>query len=179
MIWVVATRERIGPGWEALDSGDWATAKAAFESADDDSPEVLDGLGRALWWLKDVRGAIEIRTRAFAAYRREDRDIEAAAVAVWLARELRTLFRNDAAADGWLARAGTLSSGATEGSVAGWVMLARAEATPDVEAALPLCEEAVQVARSRGRRSRDRRFGATRASPDSDGRGRGRDLGSR
>ena len=55
------------------------------------TPEALDGLGRAHWWLKDVRSAIETRTRAYRAYKKAERFSEAAEIAVWLARELRTL----------------------------------------------------------------------------------------
>src|SRR5688572_13737140 len=93
--------------WEAFASGEWELARDGFEAAvaQDPSPELVDGLGRALWWLKDARAAIEVRTTAYGAYRQaNDRD-QAARIAVWLARELRTLFRNDTAAEGWLARA--------------------------------------------------------------------------
>ena len=99
-----------------------AFAEAAAESS---SPDALDGLGRALWWLKDLRAAIETRTRAHKAYKSQGRLGEAAAVAVWLARELRPLFRNDAAAEGWLARAETLAMRAEDSSVLGWISLAR------------------------------------------------------
>jgi ATP/maltotriose-dependent transcriptional regulator MalT len=151
MMGLMVTKDRLGPGWRALAAGDWASAKSAFETAEDDrdSPDALDGLGRALWWLKDARGAIEARTRAYAGYRKEGRDLEAGAVAVWLARELRSLFRNDAAADGWLARAETLSAGATDSSLPGWVLLARAESTSDVQEARSLCSRALEAARAR------------------------------
>src|SRR5918999_3864583 len=90
--------QQVSSGLNALEAGDWASAKDVFEEAleRDDAPEVLDGLGRSLWWLRDVRGAIEYRTRAYTAYKKAGRVAEAAAVAVWLSRELKTLFRNDA-----------------------------------------------------------------------------------
>jgi DNA-binding CsgD family transcriptional regulator len=143
------TRDPLTVGAWALANGDWNVAKESFETAchEVESPEALDGLGRALWWLKDVRGAIETRTRAYSAYRKANRNDEAAAVAVWLARELRTLLRNDAAADGWLARAETLSSEAPNSSVRGWAVLARAEATSDVMDAIAACRSAVEIAR--------------------------------
>jgi ATP/maltotriose-dependent transcriptional regulator MalT len=141
--------EQISSGFNALEAGDWVAAKHAFEDAleGDEVPEVLDGLGRSLWWLKDVRGAIEIRTRAYGAYKRAGRISEAARLAVWLSRELRTLFRNDAAADGWLARAETLSADASDSSVSGWVLLARAEASDKATVAIAHCGSALAIAR--------------------------------
>ena len=141
--------EQVSSGFSALSTGDWASAKRAFEDAleADESPEVLDGLGLSLWWLKDVRGAIELRTRAYSAYKKAGRTSEAASLAVWLSRELRTLFRNYAAAEGWLARAETLSSDASEASVSGWVALARAEASARATVAIADCESALEVAR--------------------------------
>jgi DNA-binding CsgD family transcriptional regulator len=136
-------------GWAALNTGDWATAKQILEAASvsDGAPEILDGLGRAKWWLKDVNGAIEARTRAYSVYKKAERIPEAIAVAVWLARELRTLFRNDAAADGWLARAETLSTQTPDPGALGWVLLARAEAARDSAEAVACCSAALEVAR--------------------------------
>ena len=73
--------------WSAFASGDWGLAKSEFEAAAerDPSPEVIDGLGRTLWWLKDVTAAIEVRTTAYGAYRRANKLEQAAHVAVWLA----------------------------------------------------------------------------------------------
>ena len=141
--------ELVSSGFSALEEGDWASAKRAFEGALDDerSPEVLDGLGRSLWWLKDVRGAIEFRTRAYTAWKKAGRTSEAAAVAVWLSRELRTSFRNEAAAEGWLARAETLAGDAGESSVSGWICVARAEASSKAAAAMADCRSALQLAR--------------------------------
>ena len=67
-------------------------------------------------------------------------------VAVWLAREHRTLFRNDAAGAGWLARATTLA-GTDDAQVSGWISLARAEADADPALAIPSCRAAVGLAR--------------------------------
>jgi DNA-binding NarL/FixJ family response regulator len=151
MMGCMSTTDLVSHGWDALASGEWVVAKEAFEAAghEMDSPEAFDGLGRAQWWLKDVRAAIESRTRAYGAYKKQGRTREAAVIAVWLARELRTLFRNDAVADGWLSRAETLSSALTD-STAGWVMLARAEATSDVVVAVAQCRSSLETARLHG-----------------------------
>ena len=145
----MAGRDPLGRGHEALAAGDWALAKESFAEAagDGGSPDALDGLGRAQWWLKDVRAAIETRTRAHSGYKSQGRLVEAAAVAVWLARELGPLLRNDAAADGWLARAETLAMRAGDSSVPGWVSLARAEAASDAVEAMARSRSALELAR--------------------------------
>jgi hypothetical protein len=86
--------------YEALASGDWEGARAAFQEALDatDSAEALDGLGRALWWLRDERGAVVNRERAYAGFCRDGEPARAARVALWLAREYGLAFDNDAAA---------------------------------------------------------------------------------
>ena len=148
----MSLRDLLEPGNQALAVGNWSLAKKSFEAALDDheSPEALDGLGQALWWLKEARSAIEVRARAYIAYKLEGRIPQAAMLAVWLARELRTLFRNDPAADGWLARAETLSSSLLRSSVPGWIALARAEATRDVAGAIAHCTFAIEEARTHG-----------------------------
>jgi predicted ester cyclase len=138
--------------WSAFASGDWGLAKREFEAAAerDPSPEVIDGLGRTLWWLKDVTAAIEVRTTAYGAYRRANKLEQAAHVAVWLARELRTLFRNDAAADGWLARAETIAAELPASPIGGWISLARAEASSRASEAMELCRSALESVRRHG-----------------------------
>ena len=151
-----ADHDRVGTDgitheWVALAAGDWATAKDGLQAvidSDGPSPDVLDGLGRALWWLRDVRGAIEARSRAFAAYRDADQAAQAARVAVWLSREFRTLLGNPAAADGWLARAETEAGDADDPAVMGWIAVARAEASARVGEAIDLCQMAVELARA-------------------------------
>ena len=135
----------------ALASGDWEAARDLFLAiVADTSPlaEVLDGLGRALWWLKDVPSAIDIRARAFGVYIEEGKRAQAARLAVWLSRELRNLFRTDAAASGWLARAETAGEQEGDSSVAGWISLARAEAAPRTLEAIVLCKAALLSART-------------------------------
>lgn len=142
-------RDQLRRGYDALASGDWVLAERLFDEAvrDDPAPDALDGLGMARWWRKDVRSALDLRTRAHRGFKAEGRLVEAARVAVWLAREHRALFHNDAVADGWLARARTLS-GDADSSVGGWVALARAEAGPDPATARLLVREALGSARA-------------------------------
>jgi ATP/maltotriose-dependent transcriptional regulator MalT len=141
--------EHIKAGEAALAAGDWTAAKDAFTAAlrKDESPEALDGLGRSLWWLKRVSEGLDARTRAYTAFRRAGRFEEAARVAVWLAREHRSLFANEVAADGWLARAKSILDRTSDSSVVGWIHLAEAEGSFDAASATGLVRRAVTVAR--------------------------------
>jgi ATP/maltotriose-dependent transcriptional regulator MalT len=139
-------------GYEALASGDWEAARAAFERAvaSVDAPEALDGLGRALWWLRDVEGAVVHRERAYAGFRRDGELARAARIALWLSREYALVWRNEAAANGWLARAERLLADVAAGSEHGWLDLARAERTRDPAAAATLARAALDVALGAG-----------------------------
>ena len=66
-----AATDPLVAGEEALASGDWDGARAAFERVLEDatSARAEEGLGRALWWLQDTEGAIAHMERAYAAYR--------------------------------------------------------------------------------------------------------------
>jgi DNA-binding CsgD family transcriptional regulator len=135
-------------GFEALAAGEWERARAAFAAALEagDSPEALDGLGRALWWLRDAQGAVVNRERAYAGFRRDGELARAARIALWLSREYALVWRNDAAANGWLARAERLLADVAPGSEHGWLELARSEHARDPRAAVSLARAAVDVA---------------------------------
>ena len=109
-------------GEEALAAGAWEAARDAFAAAvaADPTAEALDGLGRTLWWLGDVDGAIDHRERAYASLR-ERGDAEAAArIALWLAREYQEAVGNEPVGNGWLARAEGLLRDAEPGPTHGW-----------------------------------------------------------
>jgi hypothetical protein len=120
--------DALARGFEALAAGEWSSARDAFREALDvtDAPEALDGLGRALWWLRDERGAVVHRERAYAGFRRDGELARAARIALWLAREYGLAFGNDAASRGWLARAERLLRDVSPGAEQGWLDLTRA-----------------------------------------------------
>ena len=139
----------LAAGRSALARGDWAAAKAAFETAwgDQGSADALDGLGRSLWWLGDAPGALDARSRAFALLRRDGRDREAAAVGIWLARQYDGLFHRRAMAEGWVARTRSLVADlADPGSLEGWLALVESEAS-GLNVAIAAAERAVAAAR--------------------------------
>ena len=160
---VTASGDLLARGHAALVSGDWEGARAAFEEAlaSTDSPEALDGLGRSLWWLRDERGAVVQRERAYAGFRRDGELARAARIALWLAREYGLAFDNDAASRGWLARAERLLRDVAPGAEQGWLALARSEGARDAGDAARLAADGSRR-RAGGGRSRPR---APRARP--------------
>ena len=74
-------------GRAALAEADWEAARSCFEAARGlgDTAEALDGLSQAVHFQGDYDRAIELKERAFAAYRRDGRRVEAAELARWLA----------------------------------------------------------------------------------------------
>ena len=106
----VDVRGQLVAGSSALAGGEWAAARDCYESALslEESADALDGLALAVWWLNDPDRALELRARAFARLRHDGRDTEAAAVAIWLARQHRSLYRREEMANGWLSRARSL-----------------------------------------------------------------------
>ena len=137
-------------------TGEWATARDEYQSAwsEAESADALDGIGRALWWLNDPAGSLELRARAFALFRRERREAEATAVAIWLARQHRTLYRRTELADGWLARARSLLPGLPDGGggLTGWLLIAESEIGPPRPEAADAAGLAVAIGREWGDR---------------------------
>lgn len=147
----VGRAEPVGRGNQALADGDWEGARAAFAEAaqDDPTPEALDGLGRTLWWLGDVDGAIAHRERAYAALRASGANDQAAMVALWLAREYLEAIGNEPASNGWLARAEGLVRDGPEGTAQGWLELTRGGRAFDPEEMRARAESALDHARRR------------------------------
>jgi hypothetical protein len=91
-----AAVDPIARGEEALRSGDWDAARESFAAALEraETPEALDGLGRTLWWLGDVDGAIEHRERAYVGHRERGEGDRAAERPEWIAAflEMKTVW---------------------------------------------------------------------------------------
>src|ERR671919_863219 len=145
-------QDNLARGYEALASGNWLDARDAFASALSavESPEALDGLGRALWWRREERDAVVYRERAYAGFRRDGELARAARIALWLSREYALVFGNDAAARGWLRRAGRLLEDVAPGAEQGWLDLARSEGAPTLDEAAELAERALATALEAG-----------------------------
>src|SRR5215207_195112 len=57
-------------GWAELAEGRWAAARAAFRAVleAEETPEALEGLSWAAWWLDDAETVFEAREHAFRLY---------------------------------------------------------------------------------------------------------------
>lgn len=147
-----ARDELMRRGWEALADADWDGARSCFEEASqlDETAEALDGLGRALHFQGEYARAIELTERAFAAYRHEDKLVEAADRARWLAFLHGAVNSNMAAGSGWMARAETLLGNTDECAGHGWLALDRAPFTDDAAEREKLAAAALAIARRFG-----------------------------
>jgi DNA-binding CsgD family transcriptional regulator len=113
---------------EALAAADWDTARRLFAEAvrDGETPEALEGLARANFFLNEGELVIEARERAYVAYRDAGRAVDAARVAIALAWDYRAFRGERAVSDGWLARARRLLEGSGPTREQGWLALRQA-----------------------------------------------------
>jgi DNA-binding CsgD family transcriptional regulator len=142
----------IRDGWKALAEADWDAARSCFERAGEleEIAETLDGLGRALHFQGNYPRAIEVTERAFAAYRKEGMNVEAADRARWLAFLHGAVNSNMVVAGGWMERAASLLEDAEECVGHGWLVLDRAPFTDDAEERHRLATAALAIARRFG-----------------------------
>jgi LuxR family maltose regulon positive regulatory protein len=112
-------------GHHALARGEWDLARAAFEQAlhHAETPEALEGLGTAAWWLDDGVAVFAARERAYRLYRRRGNRRGAGRVATALAGDYFHFHGEAAVARGWHQRADRLLNGLPLGSEHGWLRL--------------------------------------------------------
>ncbi|WP_436499653.1 LuxR C-terminal-related transcriptional regulator [Actinokineospora sp. HUAS TT18] len=142
----------VAAGERALSEGAWERARESFEAAlaEDTSAAGLDGLARALWWMDRPAEAIDARVRAYALLRREGNIAHAVRIALWLAHEYSEVQGNEAAAEGWIARAEHLLADQAEVPELGHLDLAKAERCLDPAVAVGHAEAALTLARRLG-----------------------------
>lgn len=136
----------------ALRAGEWEVALEAYRALIEAAPsgEAFFGAGVALWWLGDTEEALRSWEQAYVAFRRQSDHAQAVLAAFYLCLGFRMGLGNDAAANGWLERAGGLVQEFQLTPLAGWVQLARAYTANDSDdprAAATLAREAVDCAR--------------------------------
>ena len=144
--------ELVRDGQAALAGADWPRARACFEKALmlAQDAEALDGLGRALHFEGEYARAIEVTERAFAAYDREGRRVEAADRARWLAFLYGAVTANMSAAGGWMARAEAALEGLDDCAAHGWLALDRAPFADEAREREQLAASALAIARRFG-----------------------------
>jgi LuxR family transcriptional regulator, maltose regulon positive regulatory protein len=114
---------QVASGLRSLTEGRWEEAQAAFEAAlgEHETPEALEGLSWAAWWLDDVSAVFAARERAYRLYRRRSNAASAARMAIWLAIDHVDFDGALAVASGWLRRATRLLEPLETGPEHGWL----------------------------------------------------------
>jgi LuxR family maltose regulon positive regulatory protein len=115
--------EPLSAGWAWLADGEWEAARRSFASSLDreETPEALEGLSWAAWWLDDAVTVFDARERAYILYRRRGDSASAARMATWLAADQLDFHGAQAVAGGWLRRARRLLETAEPGPEHGWL----------------------------------------------------------
>ncbi|HWP38450.1 MAG TPA: LuxR C-terminal-related transcriptional regulator [Gemmatimonadales bacterium] len=143
-------------GQEALQRARWEEARAAFESALERkrSPEALEGLATAHWWLDEIPRSLELREEAYRRYREGGDPRGAARVAIMIALDCLEYRGEPAVAQGWYQRAEALLSGLGSTEEHGWLAVGRAQLAlfidHDPEAARRYAAEVATAARGAG-----------------------------
>ena len=146
------TASGILDGKRALEAGEWEDARTAFEAAlrETGNPEALAGLSDALFFLGEVNESVHLRERAYVAFRRAGRILEAADAAVWLCLTYGMSLGNASAATGWLARAESLRIDLNEPVAEAWLDYCGAVLATDTDISRDLIERALKSAQTWG-----------------------------
>jgi LuxR family maltose regulon positive regulatory protein len=115
----------LSAGTAALERGAWDEARSHFQAsiAAGETPQALEHLGLAAWWLDDAALTFDARERAFRLYRDQDDPLGAARVALWLTWDYLAFRGDTAVASGWLERARRLLEGHERSAEYGWLLL--------------------------------------------------------
>jgi tetratricopeptide (TPR) repeat protein len=145
-------QDHLATGTAALEAGRWEEARAAFAAAlaEHETPQALDGMGVALWWLGETRASVDHTERAYAGFRRAGDTVPAAVAAISLCVTWISNFDNHAAAGGWLARAERVLGDLDPNPLQGWLWLMRGYLEPDAGRARELQQRALELARATG-----------------------------
>jgi DNA-binding NarL/FixJ family response regulator len=145
-------QDHLATGTAALEAGRWEEARAAFAAAlaEQETPQALDGMGVALWWLGETRASVAHTERAYAGFRRAGDAVPAAVAAISLCVTWISNFDNHAAAGGWLARVERLLGDLDPNPLQGWLWLLRGYLEPDAGRARELQQRALELARDSG-----------------------------
>jgi LuxR family transcriptional regulator, maltose regulon positive regulatory protein len=140
-------------GDQLLSRGAWSDARSAFESAlrQRESPEALEGLALAAWWLDAADVVFDARERAYRLYTERGDRRSAARIAVWLAWDAWAFRGEHAVSNGWLQRARRLLSGVQECPERAWLEVREGSLClmedGDPDRAHTLAAEGIRIAR--------------------------------
>jgi DNA-binding CsgD family transcriptional regulator len=120
----------------------------------DETPEALEGLGLAAWWLDLADVVFDARERAYRIYRERDDNLGAARMAVWLGWDTAAFRGEHAVANGWMQRAQRLLQDCPDATEHAWLALRRGVFAllddGDPEEAERLASEAVRIGQAVG-----------------------------
>src|SRR5215211_3554734 len=116
----------------------------------EETPEVLDGLSELAHFEGAYDRAIDLKERAFAAYRLSGMRVEAADTARWLAFLHGTFHGNFSVASGWMGRAESVLEPVEECAAHGWLILDRAPFSRDSSEREKCAASALTIARRFG-----------------------------
>jgi LuxR family transcriptional regulator, maltose regulon positive regulatory protein len=139
---------------EALARAEWQRARSGFEKALEagETPEALEGLGMAAWWLDDMATSLSARERAFQLYQTRAERRGAGRVALALAQDHMYFLGEPAVATGWYRRAHRLLGADELWPEHGWLKLGEADFALSIEhdpvAARALAAEAATIGRT-------------------------------
>jgi LuxR family transcriptional regulator, maltose regulon positive regulatory protein len=139
-------------GLGELREAHWEAARERFQAALEleETPEALEGLSWAAWWLDDGDAVFAAREGAYRLYRRRADAAAAARMATWLAADQLDFFGAWAVASGWLRRAHRLLDTLEPGPEHGWLAFHEgylAHAEGDTGTATALAEHAIELGR--------------------------------
>jgi ATP/maltotriose-dependent transcriptional regulator MalT len=146
----------VASGNAGLARGEWQQAREAFEAARSvmETPEALEGLGMAAWWLDDAAAVFEARERAYQLYRQRGDGRAAARLAMLLAVDAFHFRGQTAVARGWQRRAHRLLDGLPPASEHAWLRLWDSEISlatgEDVARVRQVAAEAIEIGRVLG-----------------------------
>jgi LuxR family maltose regulon positive regulatory protein len=145
----------VAAGWSELRRARWDPARVCFEEAlaAEESPEALEGLSWAAWWLDDAAAVFARRERAYRLYRERSDAAGAARMATWLAVDHLDFHGAWSVAAGWLRRAHRLLDPLEPGPEHGWLAFQEgylAHAAGDTATASELAASAAELGRRLG-----------------------------
>jgi len=143
-------------GDDLLSRGAWTQARDAFAGVlrERESPDALEGLALAAWWLDDADVVFDARERAYRLYTERGDRRSSGRVAVWLAWDAWAFRGEHAVSSGWLQRARSLLSGLPDCPEQSFLELREAALClledGDPDRAHTLAAEGIRIARASG-----------------------------
>ncbi len=137
---------------ELLALGRWERARQQLTAvlAEHETPDALEGMGTALWWLGEIRASLDYRMRAYASYRAKQRNTEATIVALDIAVCYLSNLDDLAVAQGWISRARSAAALSGEEQLNGWLWLMEGYTSDDPLRQRELLGQALDLARRLG-----------------------------